>query len=77
VIEPQSTPMTAAPLAPEPKRPSPRLRGQDGAVSELPGFLSRSAPAPAADDAESPAKPKRRRAPKSFEGDPPKGSDEG
>ncbi|WGM38039.1 DUF4167 domain-containing protein [Caulobacter sp. NIBR1757] len=71
VIEPQ-----AAPLAAEPKRPSPRLRGQDGAVSELPGFLSRSAPAPAADAAEAPAKPKRRRAPKSFEGDAPKGDSE-
>jgi len=72
VMEPQ-----AAPLAAEPKRPSPRLRGQDGAVSELPGFLSRSAPAPTADDAEAAPKPKRRRAPKSFEGDAPKDSDEG
>lgn len=72
VIEPQ-----AAPLAAEPKRPSPRLRGQDGAVSELPGFLSRSAPAPAADDAEAPAKPKRRRAPKSFEDGGSKDGDEG
>ncbi len=76
VIEPQSTPMTAAPLAPEPKRASPRLRGQDGAVSELPGFLSRSAPAPEAAE-EAPAKPKRRRAPKSFEGEAPKSDDEG
>jgi hypothetical protein len=72
VIEPQ-----AAPLAAEPAAPSPRLRGQDGAVSELPGFLSRSAPSVASDEpAEAPAKPKRRpRAPKSFEADTKK-SDE-
>lgn len=64
VIEPQ-----AAPLAPEPKpESSPRLRGQDGAVSELPGFLSRSAPAAEETADAAPAKPKRRRAPKSFEG---------
>ncbi|MDO9338535.1 MAG: DUF4167 domain-containing protein [Caulobacter sp.] len=75
VIEPQATPLTA-PAAAEPKRPSPRLRGQDGAVSELPGFLSRSAPAPADAAGEAPAKPKRRRAPKSFEGDAPKGDSE-
>jgi hypothetical protein len=63
VIEPQ-----AAPLAPEPRaESSPRLRGQDGAVSELPGFLSRGAE-PREEAAEAPAKPKRRRAPKSFEG---------
>ncbi|MBX3480309.1 MAG: DUF4167 domain-containing protein [Caulobacter sp.] len=76
VIEPQ-----AAPLAPEPKpESSPRLRGQDGAVSELPGFLSRGAEARDEAAAEAPAKPKRRRAPKSFEGAeaPAKtGSDEG
>lgn len=72
VIEPQ-----AAPLAAEPAAPSPRLRGQDGAVSELPGFLSRSAPAATEEPAEAPAKPKRRaRAPKSFEAEAAKGSDE-
>jgi len=69
VVEPQA----AAPLAPEPSdTKSPRLRGQDGAVSELPAFLGRSAaPAPAAAD-EAPAaeakKPRRRRAPRTFEG---------
>ncbi|MES2033355.1 MAG: DUF4167 domain-containing protein [Pseudomonadota bacterium] len=71
VVEPQA----AAPLAPEtPAADSPRLRGQDGAVSELPAFLGRSAaPAPAAAAAEeAPAaeakKPRRRRAPRTFEG---------
>lgn len=73
VIEPQAEPLAAAP-----KRPSPRLRGQDGAVSELPGFLSRSAPAAAPETAEdAPAKPKRRRAPKSFEDGGSKDGDEG
>ena len=65
VVEPQA----AAPLAPEPAvSESPRLRGQDGAVSELPAFLGR----PAATSEEAPAeeakKPRRRRAPRSFEG---------
>jgi hypothetical protein len=80
VIEPQgAAQMTAAPLAAEPARPSPRLRGQDGAVSELPGFLSRSAPAAAPEEVAeaAPAKPKRRRAPKSFEGEAAKESEEG
>lgn len=65
VIEPQ-----AAPLAPEPaSEGSPRLRGQDGAVSELPGFLSRPADPREEPAGEEPArKPRRRRAPKSFEG---------
>ena len=65
VVEPQA----AAPLAPEPTvSESPRLRGQDGAVSELPAFLGR----PAAVSEEAPAdevkKPRRRRAPRTFEG---------
>lgn len=65
VVEPQA----AAPLAPEPTiSESPRLRGQDGAVSELPAFLGR--PAAASDDApaEEAKKPRRRRAPRTFEG---------
>jgi hypothetical protein len=74
VIEPSAAPLAAEPEA----RPSPRLRGQDGAVSELPGFLSRSAPAAPEEAAEAaPAKPKRRRAPKSFEGEAAKDSEEG
>ncbi|ATQ41820.1 hypothetical protein CSW64_05030 [Caulobacter mirabilis] len=66
VVEPQA----AAPLAEPHSGESPRLRGQDGAVSELPAFLGRSATPPAAE--ETPAvevkKPRRRRAPRSFEG---------
>lgn len=69
VVEPQP----AAPLAAEaPAKDSPRLRGHDGAESELPAFLGRSAaaPAPAADEAPAAEakKPRRRRAPRSFEG---------
>lgn len=71
VIEPQATPLTEAPA-------SPLLRGQDGDVSHAPAFLGRKAPraaapveaapvAPSAEDGEAPAKPKRRRAPRSFE----------
>ena len=65
LVEPQA----AAPLAPEPAvSESPRLRGQDGAVCELPAFRGR----PAAPSEEAPAdeakKPRRRRAPRSFEG---------
>lgn len=62
VVEPQATPLTAAE---EPTESSPRLRGQDGAVSELPAFLGRSS-APAAEEApaEDAPKPRRRRAPR-------------
>jgi hypothetical protein len=64
VVEPQ-----AAPLAPEaPVSESPRLRGQDGAVSELPAFLGRPAAASEDAPAEEAKKPRRRRAPRSFEG---------
>jgi len=77
VIEPQATPLTSEAPA------SPVLRGQDGDVSHAPAFLGRKstraeAPAEAApaapsvasgaDEGEAPAKPKRRRAPRSFEG---------
>ncbi len=66
VIEPQAAPLTAEAPADE----SPRLRGQDGAVSELPAFLGR--PAQAEPREEAPAaeakKPRRRRAPRTFEG---------
>ncbi|MDP1736856.1 MAG: DUF4167 domain-containing protein [Caulobacter sp.] len=64
VIEPQ-----AAPLAPEiAVSESPRLRGQDGAVSELPAFLGRPAETREEAPAEEAKKPRRRRAPRSFEG---------
>lgn len=72
VIEPQATPLTSEAPA------SPLLRGQDGDVSHAPAFLGRKAPraeaavetapvTPSAEDGEAPAKPKRRRAPRSFE----------
>ena len=65
VVEPQA----AAPLAPEPAvSESPRLRGQDGAVSELPAFLGRPAAVSEEAPAEEAKKPRRRRAPRSFEG---------
>lgn len=64
VVEPQ-----AAPLAPEATvTESPRLRGQDGAVSELPAFLGRPAAASEDTPTEEAKKPRRRRAPRSFEG---------
>jgi hypothetical protein len=67
----QTEAMQAAPLVAEaPSEDSPRLRGQDGAVSELPAFLGR--PTAAEPREEAPAaeakKPRRRRAPRSFEG---------
>jgi hypothetical protein len=85
VIEPQATPLTSEAPA------SPLLRSQDGDVSHAPAFLGRKstraeAPAEAAptapsiasgaDEGEAPAKPKRRRAPRSFEGAAAPGSEE-
>lgn len=66
VIEPQATPLTSEASAPE---GSPMLRGQDGTVSHAPAFLGRpAAETPAAADGEEVKKPRRRRAPRSFEG---------
>ena len=81
VIEPQATPLTSEAPA------SPLLRGQDGDVSHAPAFLGRktraaeapveAAPAaPSAAEGDAPAKPKRRRAPRSFEGNPAPESEE-
>ena len=72
VIEPEASPLTAEAPAGE---GSPLLRGQDGAVSHAPAFLGRKteraaeAPAPeaAAPEGEEVKKPRRRRAPRSFE----------
>jgi hypothetical protein len=75
VIEPEASPLTAEAPASE---GSPLLRGQDGAVSHAPAFLGRkterpapeAAPAPAPEasaDGEEVKKPRRRRAPRSFE----------
>ena len=77
VVEPQSTPLVApAPVNEE--RASPVLRDETGTESRAPAFLKstprvkpQSAPLPTAEDAtaEEPAKrPKRRRAPRTFEG---------
>ena len=74
VIEPEASPLTAEAPASE---GSPLLRGQDGDVSHAPAFLGRKteraeAPAPeapaSAADGEEVKKPRRRRAPRSFEG---------
>ena len=65
VVEPQSTPLVSE------ERPSPMLRDADGGESHAPAFLqSRPAPAvPAAEAGEIPApRPRRRRAPRTFEG---------
>ena len=71
VIEPQATPLTAAPAPPAPYEPREGervLRGEDGAMSQAPAFLQA---APRADGDEEPAaetrRPRRRRAPRSFE----------
>jgi hypothetical protein len=82
VIEPQATPLPEASAS----QGSPLLRGQDGDVSHAPAFLGRKAPraeapveaAPAAPSAEGEEvkKPRRRRAPRSFEGAPASESEE-
>ncbi len=76
VIEPEASPLTAEAPAGE---GSPMLRGQDGAVSHAPAFLGRKterapeavAAAPASEaptaEGEEVKKPRRRRAPRSFE----------
>jgi hypothetical protein len=72
VVQPQGD-------APEPPRGA-MLRDSDGGASQAPAFLRptrpvavaatppAAAPAAAADDAEAKPKPRRRRAPRSFEG---------
>lgn len=70
VVEPQGTPLASA------DEGSRFLRGQDGAASEAPAFLqSRQAPPVAEAGAEEVKKPRRRRAPKSFEADAPAAAD--
>ena len=82
VVEPQSTPLPVSedrtlpgiePAAPAPKRgrrTASVLRDADGGESHAPAFLQNRAPepapAPAAEETE--RKPRRRRAPRSFEG---------
>lgn len=74
--EPQPATVEAQTPAPPPaaeERPSPVLRAADGGESHAPAFLqapSAPAPRPEGGEEEAPAKrPRRRRAPRSFEGD--------
>ncbi len=76
VVEPQATPLTAAAPAPAYEAPEPShgvLRSEDGGVSQAPAFLQprASEPRPADADAEEAAgearRPRRRRAPRTFE----------
>jgi hypothetical protein len=73
VIEPQATPLTAAPApAPAyqpPEAPASVLRGEDGATSHAPVFLqTRAEPRPESEDEPvETRRPRRRRAPRSFE----------
>ena len=66
VVEPESAPLVAATSEPE---DGPRLRSQDGSVSHAPAFLQArpDRAEPAAEEGEA-RKPRRRRAPRSFEG---------
>ncbi|HTX51349.1 MAG TPA: DUF4167 domain-containing protein [Caulobacteraceae bacterium] len=73
VIEPQATPLTApAPAYEQPREEAAAgvLRGEDGAMSHAPAFLQPRAPEPRAESDEAPGearRPRRRRAPRSFE----------
>lgn len=60
VVEPEASPLVSA----EADAGSPILRGEDGAESHAPAFLQGAAPA---EEPRAP-KPRRRRAPRSFEG---------
>jgi hypothetical protein len=66
VVEPQPTPIAAA----VEERPSPMLRDAEGGESHAPAFLQAPPAAPRAEgEEEAPARrPRRRRAPRSFEG---------
>jgi hypothetical protein len=69
VVEPESTPLTAA--APEPESGQRHLRSQDGSLSPAPAFLQARTDTPSrtveTEDGEA-KKPRRRRAPRTFEG---------
>lgn len=76
VVEPQGAPLVTQER--ETERPSPVLRDSEGGESHAPAFLQRAAtPAPEADAEEPVRKPRRRRAPRSFEGgaDAPSGGE--
>jgi hypothetical protein len=68
VVEPEAQPLVAA--APAEAEEGPRLRSQDGSVSHAPAFLQarpEQRPEAAAEEGET-RRPRRRRAPRSFEG---------
>jgi hypothetical protein len=85
VVEPESTPLTAAAPAPAPvpeaAAPQGRqLRSQDGSLSPAPAFLQarpeRAEAVPAAAEEAKPARaPRRRRAPRAVEGEAPTASE--
>jgi hypothetical protein len=65
VVEPEATPLTAAR-----EEPAGVLRADDGEVSHAPAFLQPRPAEPREEEAAAePRKPRRRRAPRSFEGD--------
>ena len=67
VVEPQATPLGAPPATPAPD--GPMLRDAEGGASEAPAFLQARSPEPPKAEGDEPArKPRRRRAPRSFEG---------
>lgn len=67
VVEPQASPLGAPASSPAPD--GPMLRDAEGGASEAPAFLQARSPEPAKAEGEEPArKPRRRRAPRSFEG---------
>jgi hypothetical protein len=69
VVDPQSTPMPAPVAAQAEERPSPMLRDAEGGESHAPAFLQAPAAPRAEGEEEAPARrPRRRRAPRSFEG---------
>ena len=70
VIEPQATPLVAPAAAYEQPRESDAgvLRGEDGAVSHAPAFLqTRAEPRAEGEEPAATPRPRRRRAPRSFE----------
>ena len=65
VTEPEATPLTGAP--PSTTESGPVLRADDGDVSHAPAFLQVRAAEPRGEGEDEPRKPRRRRAPRSFE----------
>jgi hypothetical protein len=84
VIEPQATPLAAAPTPAPTQEPVPEtagdvLRGEDGAMSHAPAFLQARTPDPRVEGEEGgERRPRRRRPPRSFEaGEAPSEADDG